>query len=539
MSNRFVSVLCQPDAVFSATEKSPFRFEERATATADVKFDYIVTGNSAKIMVHPSGSPVKYIKLRFRGDMKIDSVYGDGWERCCDGYLFEWKSVMPQRALGWFCYVKSGDRIGCYGVKTGADCFAFWQVDLHGVTLFLNLCNANGGTDLREPLLACEVVQHFGEEGEDAYRVAKRFSALLCDKPVLPKEPIFGTNNWYWAYGKISAKSIREETDYLMELCGGTKHRPYMIIDDGWQTNRTYGTGSYNGGPWVENSRFSSMQATAEDIRTRGAKAGIWFRPLLTLGDVPEEAKLVVWAGGVILDPTHPYTLEYVENTAKTIHGWGYNLIKHDFSTMDITGVSPLSPDLHTATMCKGDRRFFDKTVTLATAIKRLYSAIQRGAGDADVIGCNTVSHLTAGIHSIYRTGNDTSGNHFELTKRHGPNSMMRLPLNDTLYRVDPDCAAFTHRVDTDLNLDYLEMCALTGVTTLASITPHILDSRAAERINGIFRIADEGKERYGIADYSTNACPETFVSEDGARSVSYDWTRAYDGSRVVISWDD
>ena len=54
-----------------------------------------------------------------------------------------------------------------------------------------------------------------------------------------------------------------------------------------------------------------------------------------------------------------------------------------------------------------------------------------------------------------------------------------------------------------------------------------------------IFRIADEGKQRYGIADYSTNACPETFVSEDGARSVSYDWTRAYDGSRVVISWDD
>ena len=73
MSNRFVSVLRQPDAVFSATEKSPFRFEERATATADVKFDYIVTGNSAKIMVYPSGSPVKYIQLRFRGDMRIDA----------------------------------------------------------------------------------------------------------------------------------------------------------------------------------------------------------------------------------------------------------------------------------------------------------------------------------------------------------------------------------------------------------------------------------------------------------------------------------
>ncbi|MBR3681218.1 MAG: hypothetical protein IKL79_04360 [Clostridia bacterium] len=536
----FVSVLRTPDAVFGATEASPFRFEERASAACDVKYDYTVGEKSARVTVYPSGAPVKYLKLRFRGDMNgIESVYGDQWERCCDGALFEWRSVMPHRALGWFCYVKMGGRIGCYGVKTGADCFAFWQVDLHGVTLFLNLKSGSVGTDLAEPILACEVVEHFSDEGEDAYTVAKRFSAMLCDAPVLPAEPIFGVNNWYWAYGKISKESIREETDYLMQMCTGAKHRPYMIIDDGWQLERALGENKYNGGPWTVNSNFTSMADTAEDIHKRGAKAGIWFRPLLTLSDIPERARLSLGSGGSILDPTHPYTLEYVREVTANIRAWGYELIKHDFTTIDAFGVSPLSTEMHTANMCKSDRAFFDKSITTATAIKRLYAAIQEGAGGAEVIGCNAIGHLCAGIHSVYRTGNDTSGNHFELTRRHGVNSMMRLPLNDTLYRADPDCAAFTDRVDAELNLDYLEMCALTGCTALASVTPHILNGRQMARINEIFLTADEDKRRYGIADYATNACPEKFVSEDGSVVKEYDWTRAYDGARVDIVWSD
>ena len=146
---------------------------------------------------------------------------------------------------------------------------------------------------------------------------------------------------------------------------------------------------------------------------------------------------------------------------------------------------------------------------------------------------------MCAGIHSTYRVGNDTSGNHFELSRRHGVNSMMRLPLNDAIYKVDPDCAAFTDRVDADLNLDFLEMCALTGVTTLASVTPGILTDKQMKRINDIYLMADEDTRRYEIADYHKTACPETFVSEDGKDTVSYDWSRAYDGARVRIAWSD
>ena len=539
MENQFVSVLRAPDNDFGATEESPFRFEEAATKTSDVRYEYIVSEKSAKVVVYPSGSPVKFLKLRFRGDLSfVDKVYGDTWERSGGGCYVEWRSVMTSRIMPWFCYLKGDDRVMCYGVKTGADCFASWLVDVHGVTLFLNLTNGKDGTDLKEPLVACEVVQLEGELGEDPYRVAKRFSAMLCDAPVLPKEPIFGVNNWYWAYGRISYDMVMNETDWLMKMCTGAKHRPYMIIDDGWQFNRTYDNGSYIGGPWVPNERFGDMAKTADDIHKKGAKAGLWFRPLLTLGDVPEEAKLEKFsAGGVLLDPSHPYVLERVCKDAATIRGWGFDLIKHDFSTTDFFGALPLTAENSRVRLYDRRKAPFDKSKTNATIVKNLYKAIQRGAGEADVIACNAIGHLSAGIHSAYRTGNDTSGRHFEWTRRFGVNSVMRLPLNDTCYRADPDCAAFTERVDVSLNLDFLEMCAISGMTTLASVTPGILNEEQMKRINSIYLLADKNESRYGILNYDKTAIPNVFVSEDGKRLREFDWERAYDGARLIVDW--
>ena len=542
MSFEFVNIFRQPDSTAGATDASPFRFEERECGPCnDVQFTYDIGVDSAKITVYPSGSPVRYLKLRFRGELThVESVYGEHWERVGADAYAEWRSVMPNRALPWLCYLKGDGRFACYGVKTGPDCFPFWQVDTRGVTLFLNLCNGNTGVDLKEPLVACEVVQYVSEQGADAYAVAKRFSAMMCDDPVPTKQPIFGVNNWYWAYGRISHESVMGETDQLMRMCEGTKHSPYMIIDDGWQYNRTYGDGcSYIGGPWeMPNCKFESMAKTAECIHAKGAKAGIWFRPLLTLGDIPDEARLDKNdRGGVILDASHPYTLERVERDAARLRSWGYDLLKHDFSTIDTLGINPFSGDKHVYNFMRRPKGFYDKTKTTATIIKELYKAIQRGAGDADVIGCNTVSHLTAGVHSTYRTGNDTSGRHFELTRKQGVNSVMRLPQNETLYRVDPDCAAFTSQVDASLNLDYLEMCAVTGMTTLASVTPDILTPAEMKRINEIYRIADRDEMRLGIKYYDRTSCPEIFVSEDGSTVYEYDWERAYDGARNVVTW--
>ena len=536
---QFVDLLRKPDFVYGATDASDLRFEENDNGVdCPVQYEYKVEKDSAKIIVYPSGSPVKYLKFRFCGDLSfVDKVYGDQFERQSFKAYLEWRSVMGSRILPWFCYVIGNKQMACYGVKTGCDCFAMFQVDTHGVTLFLNLCNGNEGTDLQEPLLACEVVQLFGAEGADEYDIAKVFAKKMCDNPVLPQEPIFGVNNWYWAYSHISFESVLQESEYLKEMTTGCKHRACMIIDDGWQKNRIAGRGQYIGGEWEANDRFKDMGKMAEEIRKRGQKAGLWFRPLLTRDALPKNVAYTDYDMGVVMDPSHPYTLERVYKDAKKIRSWGYEVIKHDFTTLDITGLA-LTAESHDYLLCKEGYRFFDKTKTTATIMKNLYKAIQNGAGDADVIGCNVIGHLSAGIHSVQRTGNDSSGHAFEMTRRHSVNAVMRLPMNNTFFNVDPDCAAFTEFVQADINLDFLEMCALTGMTTLASVTPGILKDDEMRRINEIYKMADSGKCEYGIVNFAKTANPEIFISKDKKTVRAFDWSKAYNGARIVVSRD-
>lgn len=530
----WINVLRTPDFVTGATEGSPLRFEENRHFGCPVHYEYIVSDHSAKVMVYPSGSPVKYLKLRFNGDFSfVDKVYGDQWERSSFRSALEWRSVMSNRILPWFCYLRGENQTACYGIKTGADCFALWQVDTHGITLFLNLCCGNDGTDLKEPLLACEVVHLVGKEGEDVYKTARAFSKLMCERPVLPKTPVFGLNNWYWAYGDISREIVIAETDYLMQMTAGCKNKPYMVIDAGWQRDYMQGETAYNGGPWTANNRFGNMERMADEIHVRGAMAGLWERPLLTRDVVPDEAKVASSNGGNILDPTHPFAIEKIYNDTSMIRGWGYELIKHDFTSVDLTGL----PQKHDYELFAPGRQLFDRTKTTASVFKNLYRTIQRAAGDAEVIGCNVYGHLSAGIHSIQRTGGDTSGHAYEWTKRDGVNTVMRLPTNNIFYNADPDCAAFTDCVPADINLDFLEMCAYTGMVTIASVTPNSLTEEEMKRIREIFRIADSSEFQLGIANYDKTAEPEIFVSEDGKTVKKYDWTKPYNGSRIVLQW--
>ncbi len=535
-----LSLLRQPDAAYGATENSDFRFEENLTN--DVKYEYVVENKSAKVIIYPNKSHVKYLKLRFRGDLSnVDRVFGDQWERAGIGAYLEWRSVMPSRALPNFCYIINDGVTQCYGVKTGANCFALFNVDTDGITLFLNLCCGNEGVTVNSPFTACEVVEFFGSKNEDCFSVAAAFAKKICDNPVLPSHPVFGLNNWYWAYGNISKETVIKETKLLMRLTKGCKNKPYMIIDDGWQLNRENPQDTKCiGGAWVPNSRFKDIEKLVEFIHSKGAKAGIWFRPLLTTEDVPEEAVLTKNYGGTVLDPSHPYTLQKVENDTKKIRSWGFDLIKFDFTTTDATGRICLTADDGGCNFltCSDEIKYFDKSKTTAMILKNLYKTIWQSAGGAEIIGCQTISHLTAGIIPIYRIGNDTSGTSFEWTKRHGLNSIMRLPLNNAFYKADPDCAAFTEKVDFDANLDFLDLCARTGMTTLASVKPDLLTDEQIEKINKVFLLADKNDGELKIKNFKKTSCPDTFISSDG-KEIRYKWNKPHDGSRIVLSWDN
>ncbi len=523
----FIDITRQPDSVLFQYEDSPIRFEEpdsREESSDKIGFD------NGKITIYPTSRPLKRVKLRWRGDMSdVLLVYRDDVSR----HLVEspWSAVTPQVNMYWYFHTYDSERLNSFGVKTGAAAFAYFQCDYFGITLWLDVRNGGAGVQLKEELLAAELV--CAEGTGEHYADACRFCRMLCEKPNLPEKPIFGVNNWYWAYGDISHESVMEECDYLMEMCSETVEKPHMIIDDGWQYNHFFSTsGTYNGGPWHKgNPRFPDMAETAEGIHKKGALAGIWFRPLLTALEAPREAQSPVNSGGsgFILDATHPWTLEKVAEDTSRIRSWGYDLIKHDFTTYDNFNYPP-HPD--------GDWHFYDRTKTNAQMLTTLYKTIQTAANGANVIGCNTVNHLVAGIHQCQRSGGDTSGRSFEITRKQGVKSLVRLPQNNAFMMVDIDCAPFTEKVSHSLGLDFLEMAAITGTVTLASVIPNSLSPDSMKRIKEIFKIASLGGLNAVPTKWVGQNVMSRFKTPDG-REFNYDWYREYDGVRSFYTWEN
>lgn len=542
MKNSFINILRYPDSVLFQFEDSDYRFEEPSEREVRGELGYEVVNGEGRITVYPMGVPIRRVKLRWRGDMSdVILVLGDSLERNYDitqgnvlcGQVAMWRGVCAEMRMPWYFHAYDGERLNCFGVKTGADAFCHFHLDEGGITLWLDLRSGGVGVDLKEPLLAARVVSRLGEAGEDPYIASRSFCKMMCESPVLPKSPIFGVNNWYWAYGKITHDIVMTETDNLMDMCRDAKNTPYMIIDDGWQVNRHGYTegGNYIGGPWTGgNAGFPSMEDTAAKIKEKGAIPGIWFRPLLA--DRAENSKIVSpyqldTKGGVVLDPSCPEVLDIISNDVKRIRSWGYELIKYDFSTFDIIGRYGIAD---------GSPSFYDNTRTTCTVIKELYKVIANAAAGGEVLGCNTINHLAAGILSAQRTGHDTSGRSYEITRAAATAAMLRLPQNNTFFSTDPDCAAFTARVPIAANLDFLELCAITGQTTLASVTPGILTGENLKRIRRIYEVASRGGVDSRPIDWLGRSAAGKYLNNDGT-VYNIDWYKTYDGCRMCFDW--
>ena len=540
MKHSFIDLLREPDSVLFQYEDSGIRFEEPdGREEVSAKISYTVKDGCGMITVYPSNKPIKRIKLRWRGDMSdVMLVLGDAFERNYSyGFGFDlfgfWHAPIPEYKMPWYFHTYDGEKLNCFGVKTGPDAVCYFQCDEKGITLWLDMRNFRGGVSLKEPLVAARVVCREGFADEDPLMAARTFCSMMCDKPVLPKTPIFGVNNWYWAYGNISHDSVMAECDQLMDMCSDAICSPFMIIDDGWQSDRFKNEAGqvYNGGPWTTSSQlFPSMENTASMIREKGAIPGLWFRPLLAYGDLPSGivSPYQNHPVGTMLDATHPDVLNKVFRDVKTMVDWGFGLIKHDFTTYDTIGLF--------GTLEDGNTHFYDNTITNCTMLKNLFKTIQSAAADNEVIGCNAANHLVAGIHSSQRSGHDTSGNSFEITRIAGAASLIRLPQNNTFFSVDPDCAAFTNRVPIDINLDFLEVCANSGLVTLASVTPGIIKGKDLSRIRNIYKTASQGGIGAVPDKWVGNNAPSKFVTSCGEK-YEYDWYKIYDGVRTFYTW--
>lgn len=469
-------------------------------------------------------SKVKWIKLRWNNlswDKNIRFL-GDAWER---GYGdMEWKGMNPNRFMPWYFCAKSEAKSVCYGVKVRPSAMCFWQVDSLGMTLFLDVRCGGSGVNLKgrviklADVIACEM------RDCTSFEAMQEFCGQMCEDPILPKYPVYGSNNWYYAYGKSSESEILADCDYILNLTKDIENKPYMVIDDCWQEHHRLN--EYNGGPWTKgNEKFPDMKALAEKLVQKGVRPGIWVRLLLNEDEnIKNEWRL---SHNNCIDPTNLEALNYIKEDIKRICNWGYTLIKHDFSTFDLFGkwgfqMSPLVTD--------DGWHFYDDSLTSAEVVKLLYKAIldasvEASNGETLILGCNTIGHLGAGYMHINRTGDDTSGVIWERTRFMGVNTLaFRLPQHGKFYEIDADCVGIDGGISWSMNKQWADVLAQSGTPLFISVRPNILDETEKQELHEILKVASKQEHHVIPVDWEETTCPEHWQDKDHDIDCKYQW---------------
>ncbi|WP_271751782.1 hypothetical protein [Cohnella sp. JJ-181] len=478
-----------------------------------------LASNQPQVKITLSAPNQAVLNVRLRWNHAFNQpvqILGDHWER---GYGdLGWQGLQPDRALPWYAVVHDGHETTGFGVKTGPAAMCYWLVDAEGISLNADVCSGNVGVELGDRVLdVAVVVQVNSTGGQSAYETTRELCREMCDAPVMPSFPVYGGNNWYYAYGKSSHEQILEDSRFISQLAGNQPNRPFMVIDDCWQLGAGV-TG--NGGPWIGNRAFPDMRKLAGQMKEEGVRPGIWCRPLLTHEYVPA-SWILHTKQGHFLDPSHPEVLAYVKEFIGRIHDWGYELIKHDFSTYDLFGQWGMSMRSRPQAL---PYAFSDRSRTSAEIVLDLYRTIAEAAGDSLVIGCNTIGHLAAGIFAIQRTGDDTSGRSWERTRRMGINTLaFRMPQHGTFFSHDADCVGITSEVPWELNSRWLDILANSGTPLFVSVAPGEATPEQIEALTTAFAVASRPNPTAEPLDWLYNACPAHWRI-GGDREVRYDW---------------
>jgi alpha-galactosidase len=465
-------------------------------------------------------APVAAIHVRWQARVTPELLtLGDAWERSYGN--LGWRNLIPQRAMPWYFATYDGAICNGYGVKTDTRALCFWQLDSEGVSLWLNVTNGGNGVELGDRTLEmATVVSHRGHKGESAMEAITALCGAMCARTSRRTSPIYGANDWCYSYGRSTTQSILRDTEFIVGLSPSGGVRPFSVIDGGWG----------NGTP-----AWPDMGKLAAEIKKRTARPGIWIRPLEAPSDAGRELLLSDMRFGekkerareLAYDPTVPEAREKVKAKVREVTAWGYEMVKHDFSTYDLLGQwgfemgpQPTLPgwSLH------------DRSLTNAEAIADLYSLIRETAGEQVVLdGCNTVGHLGQGVFDLNRTGDDTSGRHWERTRRMGVNTAaFRLPQHGTFFTMDADLVGITEAIPWELNRQWLDLLARSGTATMVSPGPPARGREQQAALRAAFQIAAAGGLGAKPDDWMKNSAPEHWSSnaKRGLRQDQrYDWS--------------
>lgn len=277
-----------------------------------------------------------------------------------------------------------------------------------------------------------------------------------------------GWCSWYYYYTLPDENDIISNAEQVKERYDDSIE--WIQLDDGYQKSV---------GDWEENSRFpNGLKWLVERISKLGFKTGLWVAPFVAsehsqlFKDKPdwfvrddENTPIAVdqnplWLGNYYaLDLTNSAVLDFLDNTFRRLHSFGFEYFKIDF--------------LYHAAV-KGRRH--DHSQTRAQAVRRGLEVIRTAIGDAFLLGCGAPLGPCIGIVNGMRIGTDISptwkfdwgAGVYECSI----NTLTRSVLHDRWWKNDPDCILI-RQDDTDLTPDelklWLTVVALSGGMLLLS----------------------------------------------------------------------
>ncbi len=519
-----------PDEVWAQTGAEWFRLQPSGNslfAFNDVEVSIKAKGNAIGVYIQSPSTALKGVRLKWKHQAAAGiKVLGDAWERIYGDA--GWKTLSADTTNPWYVLLNDDRQTACFGVKTGCSALCWWAVSPESLELTLDTHSGGIGVELGERKLhAADIVTTVSIASETPFLTAQRFCKMMCEKPRLPKQPVYGINDWYYAYGNNSPKLINEQTALMAELVTDTNNRPFSVIDAGWAKYSPYLPGD---GGWADdfsepNDKFKDMHLMAGDIVRTGMRPGLWTRALCAKYNDPSNLLLPQIKGrndprNPVLDPTIPENIERVKNNISIYKQWGFELVKHDYSTYDITGRwgSEMGESI-----TQPGWGFNDKSKTTAEIINHLYQSIREVAGSMYIIGCNTMSHLSAGVFELNRIGDDTSGKEWARTRKMGVNTMgFRMVQHNNFYAVDGDCVGLTNQVPWEKNKQWMQLLAESSAPLFISAQPDALGAEQKAFIKQCFSKAAKVQPIGEPLDWLTNPLPAKWKLDN--RELDFDW---------------
>lgn len=481
------------------------------------------TSEDRGLAVYVSSQQKRLLRLRlhWRGSLPPGRRFlGDAWERSYGD--LGWRLLEPERIFPWYFLSGDGSSFTACGVRTNPGAFCFWQMDSSGITLWLDVRNGGSGVELGKRTLLAATIVADDYSTQTAFQATRKFCRRMADHGIVMPGPLYGGNNWYYAYGNSSADDIRADTERIASYAPSGANRPFMIIDDGWSPYRTTG-------PWTRgNARFPDMARLAADMLRMNVKPGLWLRPLTTRDPVPDNFLLKSKFAAArlaktqmrTLDPTVEGAAEQIRNDIRRLCGWGFQILKHDFSTYDLLGRWGFQMG---AEVTDNDWHFTDRTRTNAEIIRALYTALRESARATSLLGCNTVGHLAAGLFEVQRTGDDTSGRDWSRTRKMGVNTLaFRAAQHGVFFDIDADCVGLTKAIPWALNRQWLDLVARSGTPLFVSAAPDAVGPEQLRALREAFRFASVRQPVCEPLDWFQTNEPERW--RFGQAAADFDW---------------